>query len=202
MSWRSTVTAMVVVGAAAFAAGRGWSEDEKPKMPSKEEIEKMMAEIGAPVEQHKLLASTAGAWDGDVTMWMDPANPEKSKGTSTRRVIGNGLYVVEEFKGEFMGKPFEGFGVHGYSKDKKQYVGFWCDNLSTSPEFMWGTPDETGKVVTYDGGEMMCAMGPYTPRWVVKYEDADHSTFEHWSKSAMTGGEYVKEVEVKSTRRK
>jgi hypothetical protein len=194
---------MTVLGSSlAFGLGRAWSDDKAGKMPSPEEMEKMMAEMAAPVEQHKTLAATAGNWDGEVTMWMDPANPTKSKGTSTRKVIGNGLYVVEEFKGEFMGKPFEGFGVHGYSKDKKQYVGFWCDNVSTTPEFMWGTPDASGKVVTYEGAEMTCAMGPYTPRWVVKYEDADHSTFEHWSKSAMSGGEFVKEVEVKSTRKK
>jgi hypothetical protein len=41
----------------------------------------------------------------------------------------------------------------------------------------------------------------YIPKWVIKNDDADHSTFEHWSKSAMTNNEFFKEMEIHSTRR-
>ena len=203
MGWRSMVTVAVVVGAVAFTAGRVWSQDAQgPKMPTPEELAKMMAELAAPAEQHKALTSRAGAWDSETTMWMDPSGPPTvSKSSSKVTSICNGLYTLEEHTGEFMGKPFAGFGIHGWSKEKKQYVSFWCDNVSSTPEVMTGTADATGKVVTYEGTPMTCMMGEYTPRWVVSYDDADHVTFQHMSKMAGMA-DFVKEVEVKSTRRK
>lgn len=169
-----------------------------PAMPSPE----AMAEMAAPVDQHRQLQAGAGVWDADVTMWMDPsAPPMVSKGVSTRRSINNGLYLTDEFASEMMGMKFTGFGVHGYSKDKKQWFGLWCDSMSTQPEVMWGTADASGKVITFDGSEMTCPMGKFMPRWIVRNIDADHSSFEHWSK--LEGApDYVKEIEVKYTRRK
>jgi hypothetical protein len=203
MSWKNTVSVAMVVGAIAFAAGRGYTQDKPAEPPKPEDMQKLFAEMRAPAEQHKALAATEGTWEGDTSMFMDPsAPPIKSKGTSVRKSINGGLYVTEEFTGDFMGTPMHGFGVHGYSKEMKKYVGFWCDNLSSTPEFLTGTADATGKVVTYEGSEMDSAMGKYTPRWVVKTEDADHVTFEHWSKSDMSAGQWVKEVEIHSTRKK
>jgi hypothetical protein len=60
------------------------------------------------------------------------APPTTSKGVSMVKSICNGLYLVDEFKGDFMGQPFDGFGVHGYSKEKGKYFGFWCDSMSSS----------------------------------------------------------------------
>ena len=51
MNWRSAVTVAVVVGAMGFAAGRVWSQDDKPKMPSPEDIEKMMVEMAKPAKR-------------------------------------------------------------------------------------------------------------------------------------------------------
>lgn len=202
MSWRSTLTVAVVVGAAAFAAGRGWSEDEKGGMPSKEEMEKMMADMAAPAEEHKKLAANAGIWDGEMTMKEPGAEPKTEKGVVTMKTALGGLYVVSEHKMTMDGKPFEGIGVDGYSKEKKKYFTFWADQMGSTPMLLWGTPDATGKVITYDGDAYDCGpMGQMTPRTKVTFVDADHYTFEFWAKMG-DSSEYVNFMEGKFTRRK
>lgn len=204
MRTRSTLTIAVVVGTLGLFAGRGWSGDDKaPKMPSPEEMQKMMAEMAALAPEHKALAERAGTWDAEVSMWMDPSQPPtKSKGSSVVTVINQGHYLTDVFQGEMMGTPYQGFGVHGFSKERKQWFGFWCDSMSSTPEVVWGTADASGKVITFEGSEMDSPMGTFVPRWVVKHEDADHSSFEHWSKYVAMGDQYHKEIEVKYTRRK
>jgi len=202
MSLRSTVTAVVVVGGLAFAAGRVFSDEANPgKMPSKDEMKKLMAEMARPVEQHVKLASEAGTWDADVTCWMPGEAPVQSKGTSIVTTKLGGLWLHDEFKGEFDGKPFEGGTLLGYSKEKQKYFGLWVSSMGSTPEVVWGTADASGKVITFDGEPTPCPMGMVTPRWVCRHTDADHKTFEHWVK--MDGAtDYTKGLEIRYTRRK
>jgi len=202
MSWRSTTFVALTVGAVAFTAGRVYSQDNPPKGPSPDDAKKW-AEMAALADQHKAMAAEAGTWDAETSMWMKPnAPPVKSKATSTTRTICAGHYMVDEFKGDMMGMPFEGFGVHGYSKEKGKYFGLWCDSMTSTPEIMWGTADPTGKVITFEGPEMDCPMGKFVPKWVVTKIDADHSKFEHWSKYSAMGPDFIKEIEVNYTRKK
>jgi hypothetical protein len=202
MQWRWAVTLAVAVGCASFGLGRAWSQDDKGKMPSKEEMEKMMAEMAAPAEQHKKLAALAGTWDCDMKMFEPGKEPTLVKGVSTSRSALNGLFVVTEHKSTMDGKPFEGLGVDGYSKEKQKYFTLWADSMGTTPMVLWGTPDASGKTITYDGDEYDCGpMGKMTPRTKVIHEDADHFTFEFWAK--MSGApDYVEMMEGKYTRRK
>ena len=198
MGWRSTLSGALVVGAVGFTAGRVFSQDAK--MPSKEEMEKMMAEMAAPAEEHKKLAAMAGTWDVEMTMFEPGQEPTKEKGVVTSKSALNGLYVASEHKSQMGGKPFEGFGFDGYSKEKKKYFAFWADSMGSTPMLMWGTED--GKTITYDGDVYdMGAMGQMTPRVKMTHDDADHMTFEFWAK--MGGApEYAKMMEGKYTRRK
>jgi Protein of unknown function (DUF1579) len=197
MSWRNTVTVAVVVGAAAFAAGRGWSEDEKAS--TDEENMKKMIEMSTPVEQHKKLAALVGTWDAEMTMYEPGKEPQKAKGVSTTTSCLNGLFVMTEYKGEMGPMTFEGRGFDGYSKEHKKYFTFWADTMGTTPMILWGT--EEGKTVTYDGDLYLCAMGNYTPRIKITRDDADHSSFEFWAKFE-GASEYAKLMESKYTRRK
>jgi hypothetical protein len=203
MGWRSTVSVAVAVSAVSFTAGRVFSQDSKPAAPSKEEMEKMCAEMARPVEQHKTLAATAGDWDCESTCWFEgPEGPAtKSKGSFSAKSVLNGLYIHHEHRGEMMGKQFEGIGLTGYSKEKQKYVAVWCDNFTSTPMVMWGTADASGKVITFEGEKMSMMGMTYTPRWIERHDDADHSTFEMWSKYE-GAPDYVKEMEMKSTRRK
>ena len=204
MGLRSTVTVAVVVGALGFGAGKVFSQDkgEAPKMPSPEEMQKMMDEFAAPVEQHKKLAASAGTWDCEMTMFEPGKEPKKEKGVTTSTSIMNGLYVSSEHKSTMDGKPFEGRAVDGYSKEKKKYFTFWFDTMGSTPMFLWGDADASGKTITYEGDVYDCGpMGQMTPRIKMTHDDADHMTFEFWAK--MGGAtDYMKMMEGKYTRRK
>jgi hypothetical protein len=202
MQLRSALTLSVVVGALAFGLGRAWSDDDKSKMPGEDEQKKMMAEMAAPTEEHKQLAALAGTWDAELTMFEPGKEPTKIKGVSTSTSVLHGLYVATQHTSTMGGQPFEGFAFDGYSKEKKKYFSFWADSMGSTPMLLWGTPDATGKVITYDGDAYdLGPMGQMTPRTKVIHEDADHFTSEFWAKF---GGapDYVKWMESKYTRRK
>jgi len=202
MQFRSAVMLSVVVGALAFTVGRAWSQDAQPKQPSKEEMDKIWAEMSAPTEEHKKLGAMAGTWDCEMTMFEPGAEPKVEKGVSTVKPAINGLCMLSEHKSQMGGKPFEGFGVDGYSKERKQYYAFWTDSMGTTPMMLWGKPDADGKAITYDGDVYDCGpMGKMTPRTKIIHTDADHYTFEFWAK--MEGApDYMKFMEGKYTRRK
>ncbi len=201
MSWSNTVMVAFVVGAVAFVAGRGWSEDA-PKAMSDEEQMKAMMEMAALADQHKELAKQAGTWDADMTMYQPGKDPVKTKGVSTSRMILGGHFLVAEDKADWMGMPFEGMGITGYSKEKQKYFSIWMDVMGSTPMITWGTADATGKVITYDGEPYDCgAMGKMTPRLKISNDDADHMTFEMWAKMG-NSPDYVKQMDGKYTRRK
>jgi hypothetical protein len=205
MNWKSAATAALVVGAVGFAAGRGWSEDDKakPQAPGADDMMKMMEEMAKPVKQHEQIAASAGAWESDISMWEMPgAEPTKSKGSITAKSICNGLFVMSEHKSTMFGKPFEGFEFFGYDKQQQKYFGVFVCSMNSAPEIVWGTSEDDGKTVTLIGSEQTCMGMTFTPKWVLKNVDADHVTFEHWSKSAMSNNEYMKEIEIHSTRKK
>jgi hypothetical protein len=207
MNWRSTATLTLAVAAIGFVAGRGWSQDAKggDKPMSHDEQMRAMAEMAAPAEQHKQLATSAGTWDVEMTMWEDPQDaaktPTKSKGSSTIRSVLNGLYLQEEFKGDVMGMPYEGLGLIGYSKEKKRYFTLWADGMGTTPMILWGTADATGKVVTYEGEPYTCPKGEFTPRITFTHVDADHAKMEMWGKRT-DDTEWRKQMELTYSRRK
>jgi hypothetical protein len=201
MSWRSTVTSLVVVGGLGFAAGTVFSEDTDGKKPNKEEMEKAMEEAARPAPQHSQLRARAGTWDADVSMWMEPGGEaQKSRGTITSRPILNGLWLAEDFRGEFEGKTFEGHSMLGYSKERQKHFGLWVSSMNSTPEIVWGTADASGKTITFDGEPVPCPMGTYVPRWIVRQETPDRLVFEHWAKFEGTD-DYVKGLEIRSTRR-
>jgi uncharacterized protein DUF1579 len=203
MGWRSTLSVAVAVGAVSFTAGRVFSQDTKPAAPSKEDMEKMCAEMARPVEQHKAIATGAGDWDCECNCWFEgPEGPAtKSKSTFAAKSVLNGLYLMSEHKGEMMGKPYEGVAFTGYSKEKQKYVAVWVDSMSSTPMVLYGTADAAGKVITFEGEKMTMMGMTYTPRWIERHDDADHMTFEMWSKYE-GAPDYVKEMEMKSTRKK
>src|SRR5688572_32838131 len=57
-----------------------------------------------PGEQHKMLASWGGTWDGDMTMWTAAeAPPQTAKGKAVYQSIFNGLYLSSVHTGTMMG---------------------------------------------------------------------------------------------------
>jgi len=139
---------------AATAAGDGpaGAMDEAAMMAAMEKAAK-------PGAEHADLAKSAGSWNAVVKMFMGPGAPaQESRGTATRRAIMDNRYILEEFKGEMMGTPFEGMLLQGYNNISKEYWAVWIDTWSTWPSLSSGTADANGAMTLR--GTMKDVMSP------------------------------------------
>src|SRR5688572_31470819 len=96
--------------AGAVVAGIALASDKPEKLdPKMQEMMKKVEAAGTPGAAHKGLDPLVGDWNAEVKLWMAPeAPPNVSKGSAKSTWILNGRFVQQEFKGEFMGKPFRG----------------------------------------------------------------------------------------------
>jgi hypothetical protein len=106
-----------------------------------------MTAAGNPGPQHEALASRAGSWKVEGTVWMEPgADPMPMPATAEVQVLFDGRYIVEEFKSDFMGMPFEGRLMQGYDNLTQQYWSLWTDNMSTAYWVSHGTETSPGTI--------------------------------------------------------
>jgi hypothetical protein len=147
-------TAMLAV-AGIVAASQVLAGDKSSSQkldPNNEEMMKKIEAAGAPGPAHKALEPLIGKWDVEVKTWMAPeAPPTVTKGTATATWAMNGRFVQEEFKGEFMGKPFRGVSFTGYDNLKQKFNSVWIDDMHTSLFTSEGRGEEGNKVVTLEG---------------------------------------------------
>jgi hypothetical protein len=117
---------------------------------SPEQMQEAMVAYGTPGPHHKLLDPMVGTFQTKVTSRMSPDQPwEESTGTCTNRWIFDGRFLESNFRGEFMGMPFEGRGLNGYDNSTQEFVGFWTDSWSTGlAPISRGTADASGTVIT------------------------------------------------------
>ncbi len=150
-------------------------------------------------EQHKMLGNMVGAWEGEITMWMDPAEPpETSIGTVKYESVFDGKYIMGKFSGNMMGMPFSGLEICGYDNVKKVFFSFWIDNMGTGTMYLEGNYDEKSSTLNY-AGETVGPMGDKMKvREVTTVIDKDHSKFEMFMD--MGAGE-MKSMEIKYTRK-
>jgi len=185
--------ALLLVGSAALA---------QEGQPSPEEAAMMAAwqTYMTPGEPHQHLATAAGEWRHELTMWMAPdAPPTETTATSTAQPILGGRYVVEEYAGDMMGMPFEGRGTYGYDNAKEQYFMTWIDNMGTGLMVGWGAPE--GNKVTYTGTYMDPMTGEEAPfRSIVTHVDDNHMIMEMYMPAPGGGGEF-KSMEIHSYRK-
>jgi len=105
---------------------------------------------GPPGPEHKLLEPLVGSWHAKVNCWMDPTQPaQASDGTLVRKSIMGGRFVQEDYDGKMMDQPFQGLGILGYDRAKKQFVTTWIDSISTAIQHSHGTYDESAKTWTF-----------------------------------------------------
>jgi len=114
-----------------------------------------MHEAMAPAKlgkEHEMLAKSAGEWNVTMKTWMSPGDPPaESTGTARIKMILDGHILSEEFRGDFGGMKFEGFGMVGYDTFRNRWWQTWCDNMSTGIYWGAGTASPDGKTVTLIG---------------------------------------------------
>lgn len=152
---------------------------------------------GAP---HQHMASTAGEWRHEVTVWPAPgAESMQNEATSTAEMILGGRYLVETFTGTMMGMPFEGRGTYGFDNAKKQAFMTWVDNMGTGVMVGWGTPE--GNKIAYEGTFVDAGDGQEKPfRSVVTHVSPDHVIMEMYVPAPDGSGEF-KNMEIHSYRK-
>jgi hypothetical protein len=154
-----------------------------------------------PGDVHKMLASSDGAWNTEMTMYMPGAPPAKATGKSVNKTIMNGLFQTSVYTSNVMGMPFEGRGTLGYDNHKKMFVSSWIDNMSSGIMNGEGTWDEASKTITIKGKMMNGETKQETDyRETLKIIDANNQFMEMYG----TGpdGKEVKFFDIKYTKAK
>ena len=131
-----------------------------------------------PIQQ--MMAKSAGAWTGAVTMWMQPGGPPTTSVLETNNeMILGGRYLQGLHKGSMMGMPFEGIGTTGYDNARKIFVSSWVDNMGTGILYMEGKWDEASKSINMSGKSTDPLTGKDIPtREVWKFVDDTHQVLE------------------------
>jgi len=176
-------------------------DTKKADAPGMEEMMKKAEAAGKPGPAHKALDSLVGEWNIEGQCWMSPDGPPTvNKGTASVRWILDGRFVQEDFKGEFMGKTFQGIGITGYDNMKKKYIGSWIDSMSTGMFISEGTADAEGKEFTFQGkmDDPMTGQRNKPYKFVVRILDPNKHTFEMHD---LTLGDKSKTMEMTYTRK-
>jgi hypothetical protein len=185
---RILVAMLVLVSSSLFAA-------DQPVMTPE-----MMAKF-EPGPEHAELKKVEGSYDVGVKMWMDPSQPPmESKATAEFKMVMNGRWLQQTFKGEMMGKPFTGTGYDGYDRAAKKYVGTWLDDMSTQMMYLKGESKDGGKTIEYTGDQVCPMMDKEMKvRTVHKKIDDNKFTFEMYQ---TIDGKETKGMELTYTRKK
>jgi hypothetical protein len=131
----------------------------KPDINHDEMMKKMQA-AGTPGPAHKALEPLVGNWKAEVKCWMDPDGPPSvSHGTAKARWVLNGRFLEEEFRGDMMGRPFEGRSLMGYDNTKQTFNTVWVSDMQTSMFTSEGKGEKDNKVITLEGKSTCAASG-------------------------------------------
>lgn len=188
--------------ALALLAGLSLAQDAK-NPPSTAEIAKLMAEAGKPGPEHGKLEPLVGSWTYTARFWMEPGKPPmETQGTIERKWILGGRYLEEKVTGTgFDGKPgFEGVGLVGYDKGRKQYTSVWACNMCTSACNGLGTADTSGTKFTFHT-EAFCPLQQKVVkgREEMRIENKDRTVAESYQ---TVDGKEVKMMEIVAVRKK
>jgi hypothetical protein len=203
---RSLIVILSVAMMIAVFALAGFAQDKgDKKMPSQEDMQKMMAEYAKyanPGPEHELLSHMAGEWTTTGKMWMGPGAPsmDLQPGTQTGEMLLGGRYLRQLHHGTMMGQPYEGISMMGYDKFKKQYVLTYSDNMGTAILTAAGTASDDKKTITLMGkmDEPTTGEKDKDVKYVYRFPDDKTIVFEMWD---MLPGSPFKAMEMTYTKK-
>ena len=121
------------------------------------------ASVTAPTRgpHHAALDDLAGDFDARLSMWITPgAAPLEFRGRSRNRWILDGRFLEQDLEADFLGTPFLGRGLVGYSDLEGGYQTLWIDNTSNEQLFSaGGRAGEEGEVLVIEGEEPDALLG-------------------------------------------
>ncbi|BCA56979.1 conserved exported protein of unknown function [Nitrospira sp. KM1] len=156
-----------------------WAKDKNSKPADPQAMMEAYQKLATPGEPHKLFATLAGSWTTKTKSWMEPGKPPvESTGSAEMKMLLGGRFLQQEFSGEMMGQPFNGYGIDGYDNLRKKYVTAWIDTMGTGLFIMEGTASPDGKTITMKGQHAELGGGQMTHRAVWKIIDENTQTFD------------------------
>lgn len=173
---------------------------DKPKMDPK--MEAQMAEMmkyANPGPQHEKLKAMVGTWDATIKSWMGGPEPSVSKGVMKNEMALGGRLLTSEYKGEWEGAPFDGFGLTGYDLKEGKLKSFWTDTMSTSWMVMDGAMSTDGKELTSTGSIDGMDGKPMAVRTVTKIDGPDKHVYTMYG---TMGGQEMPVMEITYNRKK
>lgn len=177
---------------------------EAAKKKSKVGTQAMMEvyrKLGTPGAPHKKLAKLEGAWSTKTRAWMDPDKPPmEGTGTCKQKMVLDGRYLQQEYKGKMMGSPFTGINLIGYDNHTKKYMSTWIDSMSTGIYYFEGTASADGKTITQECSYDDPVRGPMVWRSVTKIVNANTVQYEMYL--TPKGGKEEKMMEMTVTRKR
>ena len=168
--------------------------------PNKEEMMKQAEVAGRPGPAHKALDHFVGNWKAEVKCWMDPDGPPNvSQATAQANWIMDGRFLQEDFRGEMMGKPFNGRTILGYDNTKQTFQSVWFSDMQTSMFCTEGKGENGNKVITLEGTSSCAGTGrtDIPMKVVLRVLSADKHTFEMYDSSR---GENMRTMEITYTK--
>jgi hypothetical protein len=120
----------------------------------------------------ELLHKDIGEWDATVLAAAAPGQQPTAE-SAVERVSAAclGRWLWSDFKGQFMGAPFEGHALMGYDTNQKKYVSIWIDSMSAAAAQTLGTFDAAKKAYTFNGSSVDPTGKPMTINEVVTWKD-------------------------------
>lgn len=182
---------LLVCGAAASAGAEEKAVNETPDWMKKFE----------PGKEHAALKKLEGTYEVAVKMWMAPDKaPMESKASAEFKIVMNGRYLKQEYKGEMMGKPFIGVGYLGYDRTLDKYTNVWIDDASTQMMGGLGMSKDGGKTIefTSERGDPMTNQAVKV-RYVQALDGDDKIVFTMYETH---GEKEIKGMELTYTRKK
>jgi hypothetical protein len=198
----------LILGSLLFISVSLFAQDKNAKKPmtDKQPVEAEKAQQAweaymTPGEMHKMLESSNGVWQEQLTFWMAPgAPPTKAEAECTNTMIMGGRYQEGNHKGDMMGMPFEGRSTVGYDNTKKVFQSSWIDNMGTGMMNLEGKYDEKTKSVTMRGKCIDPGSGKEeSVREVMKFVDDNTHVMEMYMTK---DGKEFKNMEITFTRKK
>jgi hypothetical protein len=165
-------------------------------------FQQYVEKFGPPGPEHKLLEPLIGTWTAKLKTWTDPTQaPQVSDGTLVRKSILGGRFLHEDFDGSLMDKPFQGMGVMGYDRAKKQFVCSWIDSAGTAVHQSRGTYDEAAKTWTFKQEDTCPITGkPVKMRDTLRIVNDDEEQIEMYRQ--LGDEKEMKTMEITLTRKK
>lgn len=118
--------------------------------PTTDEIAAMTVELATPGEFHNKLNPLVGNFSAQTTYWATPGStPQTSEGMAKSRWVLDGRFVLTNFRGEMLDRPFEGISFMGYDNASEAFVATWADTSGTNLyPISSGTCNTNGSVIT------------------------------------------------------